>query len=53
MKSSVSKGLTYLVTPDPESGSSKNEKAKKYGTTVIDEAAFMKLVDGPADPGTV
>ena len=45
VKNAVSKGLTYLVTPDPNSGSSKNEKAKKYGTTVIDEAAFMKLVD--------
>lgn len=45
VKNAVSKGLTYLVTPDPDSGSSKNEKAKKYGTAVIDEAAFMKLVD--------
>ena len=45
VKGSVTKGLTYLVTPDPESGSSKNEKAKKYGTKVIDEAGFMKLVD--------
>lgn len=45
VKSSVSKGLTYLVTQNPNSGSSKNEKAKKYGTKVIDEAEFMKLVD--------
>lgn len=45
VKNSVTKGLTYLVTPDPESGSSKNEKAKKYGTKVIDEAEFLKLVD--------
>ena len=45
VKNSVTKGLTYLVTPDPNSGSSKNEKAKKYGTKVIDEAEFMKLVD--------
>lgn len=44
VKNTVSKGLTYLITPDPNSGSSKNEKAKKYGTTVIDEAAFMELV---------
>ena len=44
VKNAVSKGLTYLVTPDPNSGSSKNEKAKKYGTAVIDEAAFMELV---------
>lgn len=45
VKSSVTKGLTYLVTPDPESGSSKNEKAKKYGTKVISEAEFLMLVD--------
>lgn len=45
VKSSVTKGLTYLVTADPESGSSKNEKAKKYGTKVIGEADFLKLVD--------
>ena len=44
VKNTVSKGLTYLVTPDPNSGSSKNEKAKKYGTTVIDEATFIELV---------
>lgn len=44
VKNAVTKGLTYLVTPDPNSGSSKNEKAKKYGTKVIDEAAFMSLV---------
>jgi DNA ligase (NAD+) len=44
VKNAVTKGLTYLVTPDPNSGSSKNEKAKKYGTKVIDEAAFMELV---------
>ena len=29
VKNAVTKGLTYLVTPDPNSGSSKNEKAKK------------------------
>ena len=44
VKNAVTKGLAYLVTPDPNSGSSKNEKAKKYGTKVIDEAAFMALV---------
>lgn len=44
VKNAVTKGLTYLVTPDPNSGSSKNEKAKKYGTKVIDEAVFMELV---------
>lgn len=44
IKNAVTKGLTYLVTPDPNSGSSKNEKAKKYGTKVIDEKTFMNLI---------
>jgi DNA ligase (NAD+) len=41
---SVSKTLTYLVTDDPNSGSSKNEKAKKLGVQVIDEKTFLKMV---------
>ena len=45
VKSSVTKGLTYLVTNDPNSGSSKNEKAKKLGTVVIGEEEFLKLMD--------
>ena len=44
VKSSVVKGLTYLVTNDPDSGSSKNEKAKKQGTKVISENEFRRLV---------
>lgn len=42
--SGVTKDLKYLVMADPNSGSSKAEKAKKYGTQCIDEAAFFKLV---------
>jgi len=49
VKNAVTKGLTYLVTPDPNSGSSKNEKAKKYGTKVVDEATFMELVKTSED----
>ena len=45
VKSSVSKGLTYLVTNDTESGSSKNKKAKALGTKIINEEQFLKLVD--------
>lgn len=45
VKNSVTKGLTYLVTNDPNSGSSKNEKAKKLGTIVIGEAEFLKLMN--------
>jgi DNA ligase (NAD+) len=49
VKNSVTKGLTYLVTSDPNSGSSKNEKAKKYGTSVIDEKTFMNLIKNSED----
>lgn len=44
-KSSVVKGLSYLVTNDTASGSSKNKKAAQLGIPVIDEATFMKLLE--------
>lgn len=44
VKSSVSNGLTYLITNDPDSGSSKMKNAKKYGTRVITESQFLELV---------
>jgi DNA ligase (NAD+) len=40
----VSKTLTYLVTPDPDSGSAKNVKAAALGIKVIDEATFMDMI---------
>jgi DNA ligase (NAD+) len=43
VKAAVVKGLSYLVTNDPASGSSKNKKAAALGVTVIDEEAFVKL----------
>ncbi|MCR5724722.1 MAG: NAD-dependent DNA ligase LigA [Treponema sp.] len=43
-KSSVTKDLSYLVTNDTSSGSSKNLKAAKYGVEIIDEEAFVALV---------
>lgn len=43
--SGVTKDLKYLIMSDPNSGSSKAEKARKYGTKCLDEAAFFKLVD--------
>lgn len=43
-KSSVTKDLSYLVTNDKESGSSKNIKAVKFGISVIDEKQFLKLI---------
>lgn len=45
VKSSVSKGLTYLVQADPSSKTTKAVKAKQYGTKVIGEEEFLKLVD--------
>ena len=46
-KSSVVKGLSYLVTNDPLSGSSKNKKARDLGVQVIDEDQFLALVSQP------
>jgi len=43
-KSSVVKGLSYLVTNDPLSGSSKNKKARDLGIKVIDEAEFQAIL---------
>lgn len=43
-KASVTKGLSYLVTNDPGSGSEKNKKAAAYGVEIVDEAAFLKIV---------
>lgn len=44
VKSSVTKGLTYLVTNDPSSGSTKNKKAQQVGTAIIGEPEFLKLI---------
>ena len=43
-KSSVTKDLTYLVTNDTTSGSSKNVKAASLGIPVITEEQFLSLV---------
>ncbi len=43
--SGVTKELHYLVMADPNSGSSKSQKAKQYGTECLDEVQFMALVD--------
>lgn len=44
IKSSVTKDLSYLVTNDTSSGSSKNQKAAKFGIPVIDEKTFLGLL---------
>lgn len=46
VKSSVSKGLSFLVTNTPESGSSKNKKAAELNITIITESEFLALVNG-------
>jgi len=45
VKSSVSKGVSYLVLADPASTSSKAEKARKLGTKLISENEFVKMVE--------
>ncbi len=45
IKTSVTKDLTYLVTNDTSSGSSKNVKAAQFGIPVITEEEFLKLVE--------
>lgn len=44
VKSSVGKGLTYLVIADPNSTSSKAVSARKLGTVLISEDDFLKMV---------
>lgn len=44
LKSSVGKGLTFLVIADPNSTSSKAEAARKLGTTLISEDEFLDMV---------
>ena len=44
-KSSVTKDLSYLVTNDVSSGSSKNQKAVKFGIPVINEEQFINMLE--------
>jgi DNA ligase (NAD+) len=41
---SVTSSLSYLVTNDPESGSSKNRKARELGVPILDQSEFLQLV---------
>jgi DNA ligase (NAD+) len=43
-KPSVTKELAYLVTNDPESGFTKNKKARELGVKIIDEETFLNLI---------
>lgn len=42
-KGSVAKGLSYLVTNTPDSGSSKNKKALQLGVKIITEEEFKAI----------
>ncbi len=44
VKTSVVKGLSYLVTNDTSSGSSKNKKAAELGISVINEKEFLDMI---------
>lgn len=46
VKSGVAKNLSYLVTDDTESGSSKNKKAKELGIPVITSQEFLDMANG-------
>lgn len=46
VKSGVAKALSYLVTDDTESGSSKNKKAKELGIPVITSQEFLDMANG-------
>ncbi|GAB1457412.1 hypothetical protein MASR2M48_27200 [Spirochaetota bacterium] len=50
VRSSVTKGLSYLVTNDPGSGSEKNKKAGTLGVAILDEEAFLDIVSPGALP---
>jgi DNA ligase (NAD+) len=50
-KTSVVKDLSYLVTNDPGSGSSKNKKARELGVPIIDEKQFLALLAGATGSG--
>jgi DNA ligase (NAD+) len=44
-KSTVVKGLSYLVTNDTASGSAKNKKARELKVEIIDEEQFIALLE--------
>jgi DNA ligase (NAD+) len=45
VKSSVGKGLSYLIISDPQSTSSKAQAARKLGTILINETQFLGLIN--------
>jgi DNA ligase (NAD+) len=49
-KTTVVKGLSYLVTNDTTSGSSKNKKAQTLGVPIINEEQFLEVVNNAGNP---
>ena len=45
LATSITKKVKYLITDNPDSGSSKNVKAKELGVTVISEDDFRKIMN--------
>ena len=48
--SSSIKSCKYLITNNPNSGSSKNKDAQKYGVEIITERDFLNLLGGNSKP---
>lgn len=46
LASSVTKSVNYLVTNNPNSGSSKNEKALGLGIPILNEEEFLRVING-------
>ena len=42
VKNAVSKNTNFLITNTPESGSSKNKKAKELGISILTEDEMIK-----------
>ncbi|MDR1429141.1 MAG: NAD-dependent DNA ligase LigA [Spirochaetaceae bacterium] len=51
-KPSVGKELSFLVTNDSESGSAKNKKALALGIPILDEKAFLAILENPQSAGS-
>lgn len=49
VKNSVTKKLDYLVTSDPDSMSGKAKKARQYGTRILAENVFWRMMQVPVD----
>jgi DNA ligase (NAD+) len=45
VEKAITKNLTYLVMVDPSSTSSKAQKAKQMGTSILGEKQFFEMID--------